>query len=166
MKKQIFLYILLSIICIACYNTNIPNVVRRLTQEEIAILPYYQGQQFYMVGPQHDTTLWTVQLDTIIQENRLRYYADGYSRYVEIYDMNNNNIFIEIYPEKQMEIRYNDAPFGLNFNYGTPRTLILDNDTFNRVYVTASYNNQSLYYSIEEGIIRIQNDTTYWQLVR
>lgn len=166
MKKRIFLFILLCITCISCIDY--PNVTRLLTKEECAILPYHIGQQFYMVNQNNDTSLWIVQSDTISRQKHFGGFDNNaYSRYVEIYDMNNQSISIELYPEKCMNIWNNYKQYYIDISVTTPRTLILDNDTFNNVYVAAgNSNSQSIYYSIEEGIIRMQSDTDYLQLIR
>ena len=161
MKNIISLSVILLLICQSCCYFDIePSVRLKLTDEDMVIIPYEKGQQFNMINQDNDTLLWIVNTDEI------HTYRDGYMRTIKINTIDDSNrISMDLYPNKQLTIQ-SDYQYYFDFNNLSPRTLVLDNDTFYNVYANSySQINFTLYYSFDKGIIRIQKDSNYLQLI-
>lgn len=161
MKNIISLSVVLLLICQSCCYFDIePSVRLKLTDEDMVIIPYEKGQQFNMIDQNNDTLLWIVNTDEI------HTYRDGYMRTIKINTIDDSNrISMDLYPNKQLTIQ-SDYQYYFDFNNLSPRTLVLDNDTFFNVYANSySQINFTLYYSFDKGIIRIQKDSNYLQLI-
>ncbi len=161
MKNIISLSVILLLICQSCCYFDIePSVRLKLTDEDMVIIPYEKGQQFNMIDQNNDTLLWIVNTDEI------HTYRDGYMRTIKINTIDDSNrISMDLYPNKQLTIQ-SDYQYYFDFNNLSPRTLVLDNDTFFNVYANSySQINFTLYYSFDKGIIRIQKDSNYLQLI-
>ena len=161
MKNIISLSVILLLICQSCCYFDIePSVRLKLTDEDMVIIPYEKGQQFNMIDQNNDTLLWIVNTDEI------HTYRDGYMRTIKINTIDDSNrISMDLYPNKQLIIQ-SDYQYYFDFNNLSPRTLVLDNDTFFNVYANSySQINFTLYYSFDKGIIRIQKDSNYLQLI-
>ena len=169
MKKIISLSVILLLVCQSCHYFDIePTVIQKFSNEDLAVVPYQKGQQFNMIDQNNDTILWIVNTDTISKER------DSYRRHIEINSIDNNQIiFLDLKVNKQLDICYyiakNKTAYShyFDFNAYSPRTLVIDNDTLYNVYISSNdLNNYSLYYTFNQGIIRMQNDTTYLQLIQ
>ncbi|MBO4581835.1 MAG: hypothetical protein J5701_06085 [Bacteroidales bacterium] len=169
MKKIISLSVILLLVCQSCHYFDIePTVIQKFSNEDLAVVPYQKGQQFNMIDQNNDTILWIVNTDTISKER------DSYKRHIEINSIDNNQIiFLDLKVNKQLDICYyiakNKTAYShyFDFNAYSPRTLVIDNDTLYNVYISSNdLNNYSLYYTFNQGIIRMQNDTTYLQLIQ
>ena len=161
MKNIISLSVILLLIFQSCCYFDIePSVRLKLTDEDLVIIPYEKGQQFNMIDQNNDTLLWIVNTDEI------HTYRDGYMRTIKINTIDDSNrISMDLYPNKQLTIQ-SDYQYYFDFNNLSPRTLVLDNDTFFNVYANSySQINFTLYYSFDKGIIRIQKDSNYLQLI-
>ncbi len=161
MKNIISLSVILLLICQSCCYFDIePSVRLKLTDEDMVIIPYEKGQQFNMIDQNNDTLLWIVNTDEI------HTYRDGYMRTIKINTIDDSNrISMDLYPNKQLTIQ-SDYQYYFDFNNLSPRNLVLDNDTFFNVYANSySQINFTLYYSFDKGIIRIQKDSNYLQLI-
>lgn len=161
MKNIISLSVILLLIFQSCCYFDIePSVRLKLTDEDMVIIPYEKGQQFNMIDQNNDTLLWIVNTDEI------HTYRDGYMRTIKINTIDDSNrISMDLYPNKQLIIQ-SDYQYYFDFNNLSPRTLVLDNDTFFNVYANSySQINFTLYYSFDKGIIRIQKDSNYLQLI-
>ncbi|MBR4454221.1 MAG: hypothetical protein IKS33_08200 [Bacteroidales bacterium] len=161
MKNIISLSVILLLIFQSCCYFDIePSVRLKLTDEDMVIIPYEKGQQFNMIDQNNDTLLWIVNTDEI------HTYRDGYMRTIKINTIDDSNrISMDLYPNKQLTIQ-SDYQYYFDFNNLSPRTLVLDNDTFFNVYANSySQINFTLYYSFDKGIIRIQKDSNYLQLI-
>ncbi len=161
MKNIISLSVILLLICQSCCYFDIePSVRLKLTDEDMVIIPYEKGQQFNMINQDNDTLLWIVNTDEI------HTYRDGYMRTIKINTIDDSNrISMDLYPNKQLTIQ-SDYQYYFDFNNLSPRTLVLNNDTFYNVYANSySQINFTLYYSFDKGIIRIQKDSNYLQLI-
>ncbi len=167
MKKIISLSVILLLVCQSCHYFDIePTVIQKFSNEDLAVVPYQKGQQFNMIDQNNDTILWIVNTDTISKER------DSYRRHIEINSIDNNQIiFLDLKVNKQLDICYyiakNKTAYShyFDFNAYSPRTLIIDNNTYYNVYVSSEDQNNQMIYSISQGIIRIQKDSNYLQLI-
>ena len=167
MKKILAFSVILMAVCSSCYDwwEEYPEVIQKLSEEDLATVPYTKGQQFYMTDQNNDTLLWTVNTDTI--ENHLT----NYDRLIDINSMDNNHsVNIILSPNKKLHIRYyhlGDMQLYAYYelNNSSPRTLVIDNDTLYNVYVSSDDPNKQIIYSINQGIIRIQTDSNYLKLI-
>ncbi len=173
MKKIISLSVILLLMCTSCFyywDNREPTVILKLSEEDMAVIPYQQGQQFNMINQNNDTLLWIVTNDTIYSKQGYRY-----KRHVEMNTIDNNyTIAMELSANKQLSLQYSRVDsqriyyqYYLDFNNLSPRTLVLDNDTLYNVYIyPQNHYDFAIYYSFDKGIIRLQNDTNYLQLIK
>ena len=167
MKKILALSFILMSVCSSCYDwwEEYPDVIQKLTEEDLATVPYTKGQQFYMTDQNNDTLLLTVNTDTIA------YHYPCYYRDIDINSLDNNHsISMNIAPNKRLNIRYYQLGnmqvyAGFEFNNVSPRTIVIDNDTLYNVYVSSDDPSNQMIYSISQGIIRIQKDSNYLKLI-
>ncbi len=169
MKKILALSVILLLVCQSCLYFYIePSIIQKFSNEDLAVVPYQKGQQFNMIDQNNDTILWIVNEDTIFNE--------GYScrRHININspDSNKKIISLDLWTNKQLDIYYYNAnnqttcSQQFNLNACSPRTLVIDNNTFYNVYVSSSDDpSNQIIYSISQGIIRIQKDSNYLQLI-
>ena len=169
MKRIITLSVILLLVCQSCIYFDIePTIIQKLSEEELAVVPYKKGQQFNMVNQNNDTILWIVNEDTISLNHN---YYHHYNRHIGINALDNSQtISMDLKPDKQLNIVYTNADghnlyYNFFFDEMSPRTIVIDNDTLYNVHVSAGDSSNQMIYSISQGIIRIQKDSNYLQLI-
>ena len=169
MKKILALSVILLLVCQSCLYFDIePSIKQKFSNEDLAVVPYHKGQQFNMIDQNNDTLLWIINEDTIFNNGY------SYNRHININspDSNKKIISLDLWTNKQLDIYYYNAnnqttcSQRFNLNDCSPRTLVIDNNTFYNVYVSSSDDpSNQIIYSISQGIIRIQKDSNYLQLI-
>ncbi|MDO5316869.1 MAG: hypothetical protein Q4F82_12330 [bacterium] len=176
MKRHLILCIALMTLMTSCVKE--PTILRRLTAEDAAAIPYHIGQTVNFMDENGDTLNFTVTYDETkpFSEDYWEYPYDAkmsiirqpwcYARTVQMYshsDSTNALIMFTVIPEKYLYFRWNN---GMALPYidlkGDTQTMEVNGVTYENVHVN-SYTNPTgeyfhrWYYNEEVGLIAVKD---------
>ena len=177
MKRHLIFCIALVALMTSCVKE--PSILRRLTAEDAAAIPYHIGQRLNFMDENGDTLTCTVIYDETkpFSEDYWEYPYDSkmsitrrpwcYARTVQLHcksDSITQKMLFTVIPEKYLYFRW-------NYDMGLPRidlkgeteTVEVNGVTYENVHVNQYYDAQSgdlyhiWYYSEEVGLIAVKN---------
>lgn len=180
MKKHLIFCIALVALMTSCVKE--PSILRRLTAEDAAAIPYHVGQKLNFLDENGDTLTFTVTYDETkpFSEDYWEYpYYDSkmsitrrpwcYARTVVLRhasDSSRQEIIFTVIPEKYLYFNWN-IEMGLGLPYinlnGETETMEVNGVTYENVHVSSYYYPSSgelahlWYYSEEVGLIAVKN---------
>ena len=177
MKKHLIFCIALVALMTSCVKE--PTILRRLSAEDAAAIPYRKGQTLDFVNENNDTLTFTVTYDeTQPFSEDYWYYPDDaktsiiqqpwcHARTVQLSccsDSTNTRMMFTVIPEKYLYFRWNHEMSLPYFNLKeTTETVEMNGVTYENVHVKY-YNTQNgdlyylWYYSEEIGLIAVKNN--------
>lgn len=175
MKRHLIFCIALVALMTSCVKE--PTILRRLSAEDAAAIPYQKGQTLDFVNENHDTLTFTVTYDETkpFSEDYWEYPYDAkmsiirqpwcYARTVQMYshsDSTNALIMFTVIPEKFLYFRNNEMALPYIDLKGETETVEVNGVTYENVHVNSYHNpyNDELdhlwYYSEEVGLIAVK----------
>ena len=177
MKKHLILYIALVTLMTSCVKE--PSILRRLTAEDAAAIPYHTGQTINFLDENGDTLTFCVTYDETkpFSEDYWEYPYDAkmsifrqpwcYARRVVLRndaDSSIHELLFTVIPDKYLYFRWNyemSLPY-LNLN-DTTETVEVNGVTYENVHVSQYYDTENdvlyhlWYYNEEVGLIAVKN---------
>ena len=177
MKKHLIFCIALVALMTSCVKE--PTILRRLSAEEAAAIPYRKGQTLDFVNENNDTLTFTVTYDETkpFSEDYWGYPYDAkmsiirqpwcYARTVVLRhdsDSTYEEMMFTVIPDKYLYFRWNhemSLPY-LDLN-GATQTVEVNGVTYENVHISQYYNTENgelyhlWYYNEEIGLITVKN---------
>lgn len=174
MKKHLIFCIALVALMASCVKE--PTILRRLSAEDAAAIPYRKGQTLDFVNENNDTLTFTVTYDETkpFSEDYWEYPYNGkmsiirqpwcYARTVQMYslsDSTNALLMFTVIPEKHLYFRNNEMALPYIDLKEDTQTMEVNGVTYENVHVN-SYTNPTgeyfhlWYYSEEVGLIAVK----------
>ena len=177
MKKHLIFCIAFVALMTSCVKE--PSILRRLTAEDAAVIPYYSGQTLCFLDENGDTLSFAVFYDETkpFSEDIWEYPYDSkmsisrrpwcYARTVVLrhdVDSSNQKLLFTVIPDKYLYFRWNyelALPY-LNLN-DTTETVEVNGVTYENVHVSQYYDTENgelyhlWYYNEEVGLIAVKN---------
>ena len=175
MKRHLIFCIALVALMTSCVKE--PSILRRLTAEDAAAIPYHTGQTVSFLNENSDTLTFAVTYDETkpFSEDYWEYPYDAkmsiirqpwcYARTVQMYshsDSTNALIMFTVIPEKFLYFRNNEMALPYIDLKGETETVEVNGVTYENVHVNSYHNpyNDELdhlwYYSEEVGLIAVK----------
>lgn len=174
MKRHLIFCIALVALMASCVKE--PTILRRLSAEDAAAIPYRKGQTLDFVNENNDTLTFTVTYDETkpFSEDYWEYPYNGkmsiirqpwcYARTVQMYslsDSTNALLMFTVIPEKHLYFRNNEMALPYIDLKEDTQTMEVNGVTYENVHVN-SYTNPTgeyfhlWYYSEEVGLIAVK----------
>ena len=177
MKKHLIFCIALVALMTSCVKE--PTILRRLTAEDAAAIPYQTGQRLNFMNENGDTLTFTVIYDETkpFSEDNWEYPDESktsiirqpwcYARTVQLQSHSGNTLnrmLFTVIPDKYLYFRWNNDTSLSNINLnGITETVEVNGVTYENVHVNHYYNTQNgelnylWYYSEEVGLIYVKD---------
>ena len=178
MKRLVAIAAFALIALSSCYQEA--DIIRKLTDEEAAVIPYEKDQVVKFIDQNDDTIVMTVTSDVICRAYGYDFDYESkmiepdpycYMRYVMLTATNENSaqsIELCAFPEKKIRITFSITSewyiqqiFGLQGM--TPQTLTLNGVDYDSVYVTE---NPTMAYSVTEGLLMMKTDSCSYVVMK
>ena len=176
MKKHLIFCIALVALMTSCVKE--PSILRRLTAEDAAAIPYHTGQTANFLNENGDTLTFTVTYDETkpFSEDYWEYPYDAkmsiirqpwcYARTVVLHhasDSGRQEMMFTVVPDKYLYFRNDEMALPYIDLKGATETVDVNGVTYEDVHVNQYYNTQTSelwhlwYYSEQFGLIAVKN---------